>query len=93
MVYKARIYVTLQPSVLDPAGTAVQKTIVEQMGIPVQSLRIGKFIEAVIDSPDQTTAYQTIHQMCEQFLANTVIEDFCFELDEIPGVSNTASNS
>lgn len=91
MPYKARVYVTLRASVLDPAGTAVQKAIQEQMNVEIQSVRIGKFIEIFLDSPDQTRAHQTIQQICEQFLANPVIEDFCFELDEIPGVSNLAS--
>ncbi len=84
MSYKARVHVTLRASVLDPAGTAVQKAVQEQMNGDVKSIRIGKFIEILLDSPDQTTAYQTIHNICEQFLANPVIEDFCFELDEIP---------
>lgn len=84
MPYKARVYVTLRASVLDPAGTAVQKAIQEQMNGDIKSVRIGKFIEILLDSPDQTTAYQTIHSLCEQFLANPVMEDFCFELDEIP---------
>ncbi len=84
MSYKARVYVTLRASVLDPAGTALQKAVQEQMSKDIKSIRIGKFIEILLDSPDQTTAYQTIHNICEQFLANPVIEDFCFELDEIP---------
>ncbi len=84
MLYKARVYVTLRPSVLDPAGTAVQKAIQEQMQKDITCVRIGKFIEILLESEDQTTAYQTIHQICEQFLANPVTEDFCFELDEIP---------
>ncbi len=84
MSYKARVYVTLRASVLDPAGTALQKAVQEQMSKDIKSIRISKFIEILLDSPDQTTAYQTIHHICEQFLANPVIEDFCFELDEIP---------
>ncbi|MCS6959784.1 MAG: phosphoribosylformylglycinamidine synthase subunit PurS [Pseudanabaenaceae cyanobacterium SKYGB_i_bin29] len=93
MLYKARIYVTLQEAVLDPAGTAVQKALQEQMGIKVPVVRIGKFIVVTLESDDRPTAEQTVHKMCQEFLANPVIEDYYFELEELPGVSDLAGDS
>ncbi|MFN3360564.1 MAG: phosphoribosylformylglycinamidine synthase subunit PurS [Pseudanabaenaceae cyanobacterium] len=92
MLYEARIYITLQEAVLDPAGTAVQKSIQAQMEIKVPSVRIGKFIVLTLESTDRGTAEQTVHKICQDFLANPVIEDYYFELEELPGVSDLASN-
>ncbi|NEQ69176.1 MAG: phosphoribosylformylglycinamidine synthase subunit PurS, partial [Symploca sp. SIO2D2] len=46
--YQARIYVTLRPSVLDPAGVAVESGV-KQLGYKtVEKVRIGKYIELML---------------------------------------------
>lgn len=81
--YQARIYVTLRPSVLDPAGTAVE-TGLKQMGYTeVESIRIGKYIEMQLTADDEQQAQQHLDQMCDRLLANTVIENYRFELTEL----------
>jgi len=78
--YHARIYVTLRASVLDPAGTAVESGL-QQMGYTqVESLRIGKYIEMQLTAKDEEEAKQHLDEMCDRLLANTVIENYCFEL-------------
>jgi phosphoribosylformylglycinamidine synthase len=78
--YHCRIYVTLRPSVLDPAGTAVQSGL-QQLGYDaVSQVRIGKYIELNLEAPDETIATQQLNTMCDQLLANTVIENYCFEI-------------
>ncbi|MFM1841283.1 MAG: hypothetical protein RLZZ490_14 [Cyanobacteriota bacterium] len=78
--YHCRIYVTLRPSVLDPAGTAVQSGL-KQLGYDaVEQVRIGKYIELTLSAPDQATAEQQLDAMCDQLLANTVIENYRFEI-------------
>ncbi len=80
--YQSRIYVTLRPSVLDPAGVAVESGL-KQMGYTeVEGVRIGKYIELTLTASDENTAKQQLDQMCDQLLANTVIENYCFELIE-----------
>lgn len=80
--YQSRIYVTLRPSVLDPAGVAVESGL-KQMGYTeVEGVRIGKYIELTLSAEDENTAKQQLDQMCDQLLANTVIENYCFELIE-----------
>jgi len=81
--YQAKIYVTLRPSVLDPAGTAVQSGLKHMGYETVERLRIGKYIELILSSTDETTARQQIEQMCQQLLANTVIENYRFDLVEV----------
>jgi phosphoribosylformylglycinamidine synthase subunit PurS len=78
--YQARIYVTLRPSVLDPAGAAVQAGI-GQMGLAqVQDVRIGKYVEMSVAAIDEATASAEIDKICAQLLANPVIENYRFEL-------------
>ena len=81
--YQAKIYVTLRPSVLDPAGTAVQSGLRHMGYETVERLRIGKYIELMLSSTDETTARQQLEQMCQQLLANTVIENYRFDLVEV----------
>ena len=81
--YQARIYVTLRSSVLDPAGTAVESGL-KQMGYTeVESVRIGKYIEMQLTATDESQAQQHLDQMCDRLLANTVIENYRFELTEL----------
>lgn len=82
--YQAQIYVTLRPSVLDPAGTAVQAGL-RHMGYEnVDQIRIGKFIEVTLEADSSETASQQLNQICDQLLANPVIENYRFDLQERP---------
>jgi phosphoribosylformylglycinamidine synthase subunit PurS len=79
--YHARIYVTLRPSVLDPAGTAVQSGL-EHMGYAdVESVRIGKYIEVNLSATDETQATQQLDEMCDKLFANPVIENYRVEIE------------
>jgi phosphoribosylformylglycinamidine synthase subunit PurS len=78
--YHARIYVTLRPSVLDPAGTAVQSGLAHMGYTDVESVRIGKYIEVNLNAADETQAHSQLNLMCDQLLANPVIENYRVEL-------------
>jgi phosphoribosylformylglycinamidine synthase subunit PurS len=80
MKYKARIFVTLRPSVLDPAGTAV-KSALEQMHHAIESVRIGKYIEIVFNAENHDAATEQVNLACDRLLANPVIENYTFELN------------
>ena len=81
--YQCRIYVTLRPSFLDPAGTAVQSGL-KQLGYSeVERVRVGKYIELTLHATDEETAKQDLDQMCDQLLVNTVIENYSFELTPV----------
>ena len=78
---KAKVYVTLKKSVLDPQGKAVEHAL-SAMGFPgVKDVRVGKFIELDLGAVERSQAEQKIKTMCEKVLANTVIEDFKYELN------------
>ena len=81
--YIAKIFVTLRPSVLDPAGVAVQSGL-KQLGYDnVEQVRIGKYIELTITSSDEKKARQDLDRICDQMLANPVIENYRFDLIEV----------
>ena len=79
--YQAHVYVTLRPSVLDPAGTAVQSGL-QHLGYDVGHLRIGKYIELTLTAADEVAAREQLDRMCDQLLANPVIENYRFEISQ-----------
>ena len=82
--YLAQIYVTLRPSVLDPAGTAVQSGL-QHMGYDnVERVRIGKYVEVTLTAATESEAREQLDRICSQLLANPVIENYRFDLTEIP---------
>lgn len=83
LTYQAKIYVTLRPSVLDPAGTAVE-TGLDHLGYHnVSQVRIGKYIELTLTAEDEAIAQKQLDEMCDKLLANTVIENYRFELVQV----------
>lgn len=82
--YHAKIYVTLRPSVLDPAGTAVRSGLSHLGYDNVEQIRIGKYIELTLNAESQQAAETQLDRMCDQLLANTVVENYRFELTLLP---------
>jgi phosphoribosylformylglycinamidine synthase len=80
---KARIYVTLKPSVLDPQGKAIHHAV-ETIGYRgIKDVRQGKYFEVTVDdSLSAEEAREHIQRMASDVLANPVIEDYRVELDE-----------
>jgi len=78
---KAKVYVTLKKSVLDPQGKAVQHALSTLGFQEVQDVRMGKYIELDLGNLEQSKAEQKIKSMCEKLLANTVIEEYRIELN------------
>lgn len=77
---KATVYVTIKQSVLDPQGVAVQGAL-HSMGFDeVGKVRVGKYLELQLDTNDRVAAEERVKAMCEKLLANTVIEDYRYEL-------------
>ena len=81
-LFKARVFVHLRPSVLDPAGEAT-RSATKRLGIDgVTQLRIGKSIELEIDAADKEDARSKIELMSDRLLANPVIEDWTLEFKD-----------
>lgn len=88
--YFAQIYVTLRPSVLDPAGTAVQSGL-QHMGYEnVERVRIGKYVEVTLTATGELEAREQLDRICDQLLANPVIENYRVDLTDVPVAVETA---
>ena len=79
---KAKIYVTLKPSVLDPQGKAIHHAV-ETIGYTgIADVRQGKFFEVTLDATlSAEEAHAQIERMAKEVLTNPVIEDCRVELD------------
>lgn len=79
-MYKVKVFVTLRESVLDPQGTAVKDSLHSLAYTEVEDVRIGKYLELTIEKSDRNID-ELIKEMCEKLLANTVIEDYRYEIE------------
>jgi phosphoribosylformylglycinamidine synthase subunit PurS len=73
---KVRVFVTLKPSLLDSAGRTVASSLNHLGYDEVQDARIGKLIHLELETVEEAR----IVEMCKKLLANTVIEDFTYEV-------------
>jgi len=81
-MFKAKVIIKRRPSILDPQGRAVEKGA-ELLGLTnIKDTRIGKFIEFNIDTENKTDAEKEVNDYCKKLLANPIMEDFEFSLEE-----------
>jgi phosphoribosylformylglycinamidine synthase PurS subunit len=77
---KATVFVTLKSGVLDPQGQAVGRTLGKLGFEGVKGVRIGKYVELELDGSDENEAREQVTKMCEELIANTVIENYRVEI-------------
>ncbi|WP_295732289.1 phosphoribosylformylglycinamidine synthase subunit PurS [uncultured Bartonella sp.] len=77
---KARVTVTLKAGVLDPQGKAIVGALDSLNFKGVESVRQGKVFDIVLGDLTEDEAKKQLEEMCEQLLANTVIENYQIEL-------------
>jgi phosphoribosylformylglycinamidine synthase subunit PurS len=80
-MYKVKVYITLRESVLDPQGSAVKQALHSMNFNEVEDVRIGKYMELTIPSTVKNVE-ETVEEMCHKLLANPVIEDYRYEIEE-----------
>ncbi len=82
-MYLAKVYITLKPTVNDPQGLTIKGGL-GMLGFgEVKSVRAGKYMEIQLEGKDLSQAREQVQEMCRQLLANPVIEDYRFEVEEI----------
>ena len=81
-MFLARVYVTLKPTVNDPQGLTIRGGLHSLGFESVDSVRAGKYLEIRLDGTDRASAEARVTEMCRKLLANPVIEDFRYELEE-----------
>lgn len=82
-MFLARVYVTLKPTVNDPQGLTIRGALHSLGFAEVESVRVGKYLEVRIAADDRAKAEGQLAEMCRKLLANPVIEDYRFELEEL----------
>ena len=80
-MYKVKVFVTLRESVLDPQGTAVKHSLHSLQYTDVAEVRIGKYMELTIEKTDRDIE-EVVQEICNKVLANPVIEDYRYEIEE-----------
>lgn len=83
MKWQAEITVLLRKGVLDPQGDVVQKALQDLGFAEVEEVRVGKYMEMILEAPDREEASSRVQDACSRLLANPVIEDFRFRLQEV----------
>lgn len=77
---KAKIYITLKPGLLDAQGRVLEDAL-HQLGFErVQQVRVGKYLE--IDLAPNGNPREQVEAMCQKLLANPVIEQYRYEVEE-----------
>jgi phosphoribosylformylglycinamidine synthase len=79
---KARVEVRLKEGVLDPQGAAIGRALAQLGFQGVAAVRQGKLIELKLDHSDRARAAAEIRAMCEQLLANPVIEAYTIAFED-----------
>jgi phosphoribosylformylglycinamidine synthase len=77
---RATVLVRPKPGILDPQGQAVESSL-RELGFPVGDARVGRLVDLEIDAADEVAARAELERMCEQLLANPLIESYEIELE------------
>ncbi len=77
---KAKIRVTLKPGILDPQGKAIEHALATLGFATASNVRMGKYLELDLNESAKDKAEAQVKAMCEKLLANTIIEEYQYEL-------------
>ncbi len=78
---RATVLVRPKQGILDPQGQAVESSL-RDLGFSVGGARVGRVVDLEVDAGDSVSAREAVERMCEQLLANPLIETYEIELAE-----------
>ena len=82
-MFLSKVRVILRKSILDPQGKAVEHAV-ESLGVKgVSGVRMGKFVELMIDQASEAEARRTTEEVCKRLLANPIMEDYDYEIEKV----------
>ena len=82
-MFLARVFVTLKPTVNDPPGLTIAGGLRTLGFKEVAQVRAGKYLEVRLDAADKPQAEARVREMCQKLLANPIIEDFRFQVEDV----------
>ena len=83
MKFKALVFIRLRAQVDDSPGNAVRDACRRLSDLNINKLRLGKVIDLYFEAPDKEYAMEQVELLSDRLYANTVIEDWSFDLEEI----------
>ncbi|MFN2375862.1 MAG: phosphoribosylformylglycinamidine synthase subunit PurS [Candidatus Binatia bacterium] len=81
MTFVAHVYLMPKSAILDPQGKAVAASLHSLGYDEVTDARLGKLIELRLDGKDAASVSARVDEMCRRLLANEIIEDYRFEVE------------
>jgi len=79
---RVKIFVSLKNGVLDPQGKAIERSLHTLGYTEVGDVRVGKYLEVEVNAASRAEAESRVREMCDKLLANTVIEDYRFQIED-----------
>ena len=83
MKFKALVFIRLRSQVDDSPGNAVRDACKRLSELDIKKLRLGKVIDVWLEAETREYAEKELEMLSDRFLANTVMEDWDYELTEI----------
>jgi phosphoribosylformylglycinamidine synthase len=81
-MYHANIHITLKPVVNDPPGLAIRDGLHNLGYAGVETVRSGKYLQIWLNAESEEDAHNQVDDMCRRLLANPVIEDYSFTIQQ-----------
>lgn len=88
-MFKAKIIITIRESILDPQGKTVEHSLLSLGFDKIKNTRVGKYIELEINTATEEEAKSITENACKKLLANPVMEDFTYTIEEIKNTIRT----
>ena len=85
-MFLARVYVSLKPTVNDPEGLTIHGALKDLGFETIESVRAGKYFEVRFEADDEAAADRDVRRMCDELLANPVIDQYRYELEQLESV-------
>jgi len=85
MKFKATVFIRLRKQVDDSPGNAVRDASRRLSELDIKKLRLGKVIDIYFEAPDEEYAIKELDLLSDRLYANTVMEDWDFEVTEVDG--------
>lgn len=82
-MFKAKVHIQRRKTILDPQGKAVEIGA-KHLGLSnIKNTRIDKYIEFIVDTNNKKAAENEVNDYCKKLLANPIMEDYEFTLEEL----------
>jgi len=81
--FKAEVEITLRQGILDVQGKTVESALASIGLVAITNVRIGKFVQLVVEAESESDAIKMIDTACRDLIANPIIEDYNIEIKDI----------